>query len=175
MNRAVVYVLAAVPQFALVAGLAVREEYLLATGTSVVLEVRPYDPMDPLSGRYLGTPLAIESIDTARVPCDAGLAGTVWVVLAPGEPCWQPVAVRAAPPALAPGQVCLRGELEPWRSGRAGVLAVRYAIGRFYIPANGPDPSGRTDLALRVRVGAAGRAAVEDLLVGGTAYRDWNR
>lgn len=176
MKAAVVFGLVVLPQFLLVAGLAVREEWALATGAVVVLEVRPYDPMDPLAGRYLRTPLAIERLDLAAIVHDEGVfaGGDVWVVLAPGAPCWKPVAVRAARPESDEGRVCLCGEVIAGQT-HGQVLAVRYAIGRFYIPAGGKDPSARADLALRLRVTASGSAAVEDLLVGGKPYADWNR
>jgi len=164
------------PQFLLVGGIAVREEVVLATGTAVVLRVRPYDPMDPLAGRYLGTPLEIERLDLARIPHDEGLFGrdAVWVVLAPGEPCWGPVAVRREQPGPAAGQVSLYAEVDG-RQVPGDTLRVRYAFGRFYIPEGGKDPSARADLALRVRVSASGHAAIEDLLVDGKPYAEWNR
>lgn len=183
MNRALGHLLAVLPQFLLVAGLAVREEWVLATGIPVVLQVRPYDPMDPFSGRYLGTPLAIERLDLAKLPHDEGLFARdeVWVVLAPGEKFWEPVAVRAARAELAQGQVQLRAAVEP-RQQEGGELRVRYPTGRFYIPERGKDPTGwrpegerRPELALRVRVTAGGGASVEDLLVDGVPYAQWNR
>lgn len=185
MNRAVTFLCAVVPQFLLVGGLVVREEYVRATGRAVLLEIRPYDPMDPLSGRYLGTPLAIERLDLGRLPHDDGLRerDEVWVVLAPGPKFWEPVAVRAARPEAGPDQVVVYGEVDrqPLREADV-VLVVEYPIGRFYIPEDGKDPTGwqprgepRPEVALLVKVAASGRMTIEDLLVDGRPYAEWNR
>lgn len=185
MNRIAAFACAVVPQFLLVGGLVVREEYVRATGRAVLLEIRPYDPMDPLSGRYLGTPLAIEQLDLGRLPHDDGLRerSEVWVVLAPGPKFWEPVAVRAERPAVPAEQVVVRGDVDRrWIRDAGTVLPVRYPIGRFYIPADGKDPTGwllqdqsRPQVTLLVKVTAGGGMALEDLLVDGRPYAEWNR
>jgi uncharacterized membrane-anchored protein len=185
MNRSVALFCAVLPQFLLVGGLVVREEYVRATGRAVLLEIRPYDPMDPLSGRYLGTPLAIERLDLDHVPHDEGLRerNEVWVVLAPGDKHWQPVAVRAARPDVAGEQVAVCGEVDRrWMHEAGPVLPVRYPIGRFYIPEDGKDPTGwlpadktRPEVVLLVKVTAGGGMTIEDLLVDGRPYAEWNR
>lgn len=185
MKPLLAFSLAIAPQILFVAGLAVREEYVRATGVEVRLAVRPYDPMDPFSGRYLGTPLAIERLDLAVVPHDDGLAyaASAWVALAPGPTHWVPTEVRAERPAPPPGGVVLHADVVPGDRHRPlGVLWLRYGIGRFYIPENGRDPTGwgssgstRPELLLVVRVTGSGSAAVVDLLVDGVPYAQWNR
>jgi hypothetical protein len=99
MSRALRFWSAIAPSFLAVAAIAARAEWLLQTGVEVRLEVRPYDPMDALSGRYLAVPLAIQRLG-AEVPRDLDpyrLGETVWVRLAAGDPCWRPVGVGAVP------------------------------------------------------------------------------
>lgn len=185
MNRSLTLLLALAPQFALVAGLALREEYARATGRELLLEVRAYDPMDALSGRYISTPLAITRIELSGLPHDEELAEveSVWVVLAPGEHYWEPAAVRVERPELAANHACLRARVESVgeHEGQA-LLELEYPIERFYIPADGRDPSllwasgeQRSQLAVRVKVTGSGYASVEDLLIDGVSYAEWNR
>lgn len=185
MKPTLAFVLAVAPQFLLVAGLAVREEIVRSTGVEVRLLVRPYDPMDPFAGRYLGTPLAIDRLDLTTLPHDDGLfdGGVVWVTLAPGPRHWTPVAVRRQRPDIPAGGVGLRAEVRSAPSDQAtNVLWLDYGLHRFYIPQDGKDPTTwrrsdgqRPELLLVARVAASGRAAVVDLLIDGEPYATWNR
>ncbi|MBL8724779.1 MAG: GDYXXLXY domain-containing protein [Planctomycetes bacterium] len=174
------YWVAVAPQFALVGGLALYHEHLLATGREVVLEVRPFDPMDVLSGRYLALPLAIEVLDRGILvgAGDPRPGDSVWVELAAGSPFWTPVAVHEQSPPASPDRVVVRGELS-W-GAEAGRLYVRYPIDRFYIPETGDDPTTgplatRPKLSLVVRVASNGAMALADLRVDGVPYARWRR
>ncbi len=175
MKRLHAFVLCIAPQFAVVAALVAREEQALATGTEVVLEVRPYDPMSLLSGRYVATPLVIEDMDPAlvRLPSPELEPGErVCVSLKRRGGVWEAVEVSREPGA----QPFLRG----WWVGEPA--RATYGIDRFYIPETAEDPSlargptgQRLGLALRLRITSDGRATVEDLLVEGLSFADWNR
>lgn len=186
MNRPRALMLALAPQVLLLLSMIAREEITLRTGVPVVLEVRPYDPMDMLSGRYLAVPLAIEQLDADQIahptpPLHYGQA--VWVGLKPGEDHWTPLSLAAEPPDAGTAQafVWLRGRINDSWSGD-GVIKVAYDLDRFYIPEDAADPSrlesGQTaarKLALVVRVNSQGRGSIADLLVDGQPYAQWNR
>lgn len=66
----------------------------------------------------------------------------------------------------------------------AGVLELDLGIERYYIPGDAEDPTlwwtrqqpqRPPTLTLAVRVTAEGKSAIEELLVDGTPYPEWNR
>lgn len=176
MSRAKWLLLCLAPQFALVAGVVVREEQLRRSGVEVELEVRAVDPMSLFSGRYVSTPLAITRLERDRTSLPEGLerGQPVWVELRRGAAAWDAVAVHGAQPREA-GLVFLRGT---WM----GNDEVDYGLERFYIPEDGRDPSalarglrgGTAPLEVRVRIGSDGRGTITDLLVLGKPYSRWN-
>lgn len=176
MSRAARYWAAVVPSFLAVAALAIRAEWTLRTGREVRLEVRAYDPMDALSGRYLGVPLAIERFDPGDAARDSGLAhpgATLWMRLEEDEPVWRAAEVLLAPPE-DPEVVALRGTV---LSEHQRELWIDYGLDRFFIPQDGSDPSlppGAHRLIAVVRVTRDGSCALADLLVDGERYADWN-
>lgn len=188
MNRGLLWVAALAPQVALVAGIAISEEIGRLRGTEVVLEVRAYDPMDLLSGRYISTPLAISRLDGTAVSHPDPMpevGSTVFVRLAKGEPYWTAAEVRSSlpeprDPAL---NVYLRAEVGgSWSSRPTGELHLSFDFDRFYISEDAEDPSvwragesERHRLAAVARVTPSGRAHLVDLLVDGKPYADWNR
>ncbi len=167
---------AVAPSFVAVAAIAVRAELLLASAVEVRLEVRPYDPMDALSGRYVAAPLAIArlEVDTLRNECPTASTGdTVWVALEPGEPWWRPAAVLCAPRA---DTLALRGVL---REQRGSWWTIDYQIERFFIPHDAADPSeftggARPQIVAVLRIDASGAGLLTDLRVDGEPYADWN-
>jgi len=132
--------------------------------------------MDPLSGRYIATPLVISrlKVDELRNECpQAEIGDDVWVALESATPFWRPIALHCAPP---PGAVALRGVV---RSQWDTSWTVDYELERFFIPADGADPSvgpvsSRPQLLAVVRVETSGAALLVDLLVGGEPYKQWN-
>lgn len=174
MNRALWLSAAIVPSFLAVLGLVVHSEVSLSRGVEVRLEVRPYDPMDALSGRYLAVPLAIERLDPALVRGGRELGGgeTVWVHLAPGTPWWSATAVTTSPPA--DDTIALRGAVHV---AYAEAIWVEYGFDRFYIPHEGADPTRSTErpeLGAVVRITPEGRGYLTDLLVDGESWSDWS-
>jgi uncharacterized membrane-anchored protein len=176
MSRAVRYWAAIVPSFLVVAAIAIRAEWTLRTGREVRLAVRAYDPMDALSGRYLGVPLAIERFDPGESARDLGLAhadATIWMRLEEDEPVWRAAEVLAGPPE-DPEVVAVRGTV---LSEHQRELWIDYGLGRFFIPQDGSDPSlpaGAHRLIAVVRITPEGSCALADLLVDGEPYADWN-
>ena len=176
MNTTLKHWLAVAPSFLAVAAIAVRAELLSARAVEVRLEVAPFDPMDPLAGRYLATPLAISRLDVSelRNACPQAQSGdSVWVELESATPFWRPTALHGAPP---PDAVVLRGVVRrQWENS----WTVDYELERFFIPASGADPSAlnnvsRPQLTALVRVDSGGAALLVDLLVDGEPYALWN-
>lgn len=176
MNTTLKHWLAVAPSFLAVAGIAVRAELLSARAVEVRLEVAPFDPMDPLAGRYIATPLAISRLNLSelRNTCPQAVLGDeVWVELEPAAPFWRPIALHEAPP---PDAVALRGVV---RSQWENSWTVDYGLERFFIPADAADPSAlnnvsRPQLTALVRVDSGGAALLVDLLVDGEPYALWN-
>lgn len=176
MSRGLVLLLCLAPQFLVVAGVAAREEVGLRTGVEVRLRVGAVDPMNPFSGRYVSIPLAIALLDPARTRIEPGLesGAPVCVRLERDEPFWKAVAATRAPPTET-GAVFLSGT---WK----GQNRVDYGLDTFFIPDNGADPShlswergaGPAPLVVIVRVARNGRGRIEDLLVQGRPYAQWN-
>lgn len=174
MSRALRYWLAVLPSFAAVALLAARAEWGQRSGVEVRLEVRPFDPMDPLSGRYLAVPLAIGQLDPGELPDGPELHGgeSVWVVLEPGEPTWRVSAVLDRPPD--DGRVALRGRV---LTSYPTALWIDYGLERFFIPHNAHDPTQPPSvhqLVALVRIAPGGRGYLTDLLVDGQPFAAWN-
>lgn len=174
MNPTLRFFAAVAPSMLAVAAVAAHAEWLLRQGTEVRLEVRPFDPMDALSGRYLAVPLAIRRLG-AEVPRaqDRYAAGaSVWVRLAPGEPWWRPVSVVDTP-ATAP-DLALQARVQHQAGDE---LWLDYDLDRFFIPHDGADPTTTPEqhrLTAVVRITADGRGMFTDLLVDGEPYAAWN-
>jgi uncharacterized membrane-anchored protein len=175
VSRALRFWLALLPGFAVVAWLVLDCERGLRRGTEVRLEVRAYDPMDPLAGRYLGVPLAIERLERPlwTAPESPQSGQRVWVELRPASPHW--IAVACSPAAPTEGRIALAGVV---RTSASDALWIDYGLERFYIPHDAADPSvGEPVRALTavVRVEPGGRGLLTDLEVDGLPFADWNR
>lgn len=187
MSRGIAWILALVPQVAVVGGMIVNEEIGRARGTEVLLEVRAFDPMDMLSGRYVSTPLAMARLESAKVahPEPTPEAGSrVYVRLRKGETYWEAAEVSATRPDPSAGPF-LRARTGWFWSRQPELnlsIQLEYDIDRFYISEDAADPSvwdtgenRRHQLAVVARVDSSGRAHVVDLRVDGRPYAVWNR
>ncbi len=188
MSRGRLWIAALAPQVALLVGMVAVEEHGRATGAEVVLEVRAYDPMEPVAGRYISVPLAISRLDLTKIPHPEPIpsyGSRVYVRVTKGETTWQAAQVAAELPESPGGLegLFLRARVEsPWNPEVSKELRLAYDIDRFYISEDAEDPSvwrmndtGRRRLAVVARVTASGRAHTVDLLVDGRPYQEWNR
>lgn len=174
MSSALRFWLAVLPSFAAVAWLVARAELDLHSATEVHLEVRPYDPMDPLSGRFLAVPLAIGQLDPGALAPGPEFHGgeLAWVVLEPGQPHWRASALFARDPGG--DRVALRGRV---LSVYPGSITIDYGLERFFIPHDAQDPTqpaGAHRLVAVVHVARDGRGYLVDLLVDGESFLAWN-
>ncbi len=203
-KRATGWLLAIVAQFAFLGWMVGAQERLLATGESVVLAVAPVDPFDPLAGRYLAIRAELSRLDLAAFEA-AGHSIVVGADVPPaavnGEPllrfAGRPAALelaREGSPRAAHRLLIGAAAAEarpPFLASRVlwsnqGLLELDLGLDRYYIPGDAEDPTlwwnreidGRTQrptLTLVVRVTAEGKSAIEELLVDGVPYPEWNR
>jgi len=195
MTKRTLFLIAVALQVALLGWMVASSERTLARGTRVVLRVRPVDPIDFMTGRYVDAHPAIGRIDVAKVPlvgappedAAAGTAAgtpdlsrfwsrTVCVELRQEGEYWVAERVVLADGAVAPRAPFLRGRVAP---SNGTLLDVDYGLDRFDIPYDAEDPSplARSNdhsVALVVRVASDGRSVTEDLVVDGRPFAEWN-
>jgi len=197
MTKRTLFLIAVALQVALLGWMVASSERTLSHGTLVVLKVRPVDPIDFMTGRYVDVHPEIASLDVAKValigapaedartappPSPATpdlsplLGRTVLVELRPeGEfSVAQRIVVEGG--AIAPRAPFLRGRVE---TAYGTVLQIGYGLGRFDIPYDAEDPSPLARerdhvVALVVRVASDGRSLIEDLRIDGRPFADWN-
>ncbi len=172
-------------QALLLVGLVVREELVLRGGARVVLAVDAVDPMDLLSGRYIRVPLGIQRIDIQTVahPGVTPSAGeTVYVRLEEQAGQFEAVEISSGPVDQARGPWARAVAMAPWTGQQNSPwLRLDYSVDRFYIPDTGGDPSvlrrengERFRIQAVARIAGDGRVVIEDLLVDGVPYAEWN-
>ncbi len=160
-------------------------QWTLATGAPVVLETAPVDPRSLFSGDYVRLNYRISQLRTDQLAGERNFNphDTVYVTLRRGDPYWQAVSVCHDYPALAAGDVAIRGEVtgvaagfwnpvtRKWEEVGAPVLTVRYGIESYFVPEGEgralERPKGGDKMALRIAVDRTGNAGIQAVLVNG--------
>lgn len=192
MTKRTLFLIAVALQVALLGWMVASSERTLSRGTLVVLKVRPVDPIDYMTGRFIRVRPEIATLDLAAVPLvgesaeDAATNGAelhvelvnrnVLVELRPGARLWTATRVVVDGGPIAPHAPFLRGRVE---SVHGNHLDVDYGLERFDIPydAEDPTPLTRSDehvVALAVRVADDGRSVTEDLRIDDRPFAEWN-
>ncbi|MBL8840631.1 MAG: GDYXXLXY domain-containing protein [Planctomycetes bacterium] len=198
------WLLAILAQLAFLGWLVAAQERTLAAGERVVLAIAPVDPFDPLSGRYLAIRVALARLNLAEFEAE-GHEVVVGADVPAAEPGGEPLlrfanlpaalelATEGSPraarrlligAAAKEARAPFLGSRVLWSSG--GVLELDLGLDRYYIPGDAEDPTlwwnraterpaERPMLTLAVRVTAAGKSAIEELLVDGVPYPEWNQ
>jgi len=188
MTRRSVFVVAVALQVALLGWMVAASERTLAHGVRVVLKVRPVDPIDYMTGRFINAHPAIGSIDTSLVPrvvavredvvsdlpqltnqrvaVELRQEGALWVAQ-------RIVDDGAATPPVAP---FLWGRVT---DVRGTIVDVEFGLDHFNIPFDAEDPSALTRspdhvVALVVKVASDGRGVTEDMTIDGQPFSAWN-
>lgn len=159
------------------------KQWTLNTGTPVVLETAPIDPRSLFSGDYVRLNYKISQLRLDDLGGDRDFKAheTVYVLLKMGEPYWQPVSVHHAMPALPPGHVAMKGEIqyvggELWnpqqqKFEKATHLTVRYGVENYYVPeGKGRElerPKQGETVSIRLAVDRFGNAGIKAVLVNG--------
>jgi len=159
-------------------GLIGVHSYTLTSGRSVLLKTEPLDPWDPFRGQYVTLNYTISSLREGTIAMSGApyrRGQQIWVTLREGDPYWSAVGVSAVRPAVAGGEVALRGTVEwtgpdwriepPAQPGGAqppSVVQIRYGIEQFYVPeGEGPGLEDRQiQLSVEAKVDRFGRAAL---------------
>lgn len=189
MSRSWRFVLIIVLQTLLLAAMVGMRQYTLTSGTRVLLETRPIDPRSLFRGDYIRLNYSIASLPLEQLEGEDDFKrhDTVFVLLRQGETYWEPHAVYHQPPALASGEVMLRGEVlffqtRGWnpqtnQSEARPVIGVRYGIENYFLPEGEgrrlERPAPDETISVEVAVDSAGRAAISALKLNGKRlYRE---
>lgn len=196
MNRRIVFQIAVALQLVFLGWMVASKERAVSTGMRIVLKVAPVDPIDHLSGRYIQITPAIARLDPAKVPvvrADEGTGGTgptregaagtssllgrvVFVELTQVGDVWDATRVVVDGSGVAPRAPFLRANVE---YSPDTMLRLRYPFGRFFIPADGHDPSylatdPKHSVKVVVKVPSDGCGVLEELLVDEKRWKEWD-
>jgi uncharacterized membrane-anchored protein len=188
MNRRIAFLLAVLAQLGFLGWMVADQERLLARGREVILPIQPFDPIDPLSGRYLAIQLQASRVDLAALDGSVDAEGAerraeqlvgqrVYVRLREKDGRWEPDSIGPlgwGEPAA--NEVWLRGAV---RARYGTTVDVDFGLDRYFIPANASDPSPLLwqqghQLAIVARVSPDGRGSIADLIVDGKPFAAWN-
>ena len=166
MNRNTMFIFFAVVALQMI-GLvtfAAVKQYVVTTGTEVILQGTPVDPRSLMQGDY-----AILDYEIADIPenmkTEFGPGDDVIVVLVERDEVWE--AYRYLTNDLAPkrsNQVFVRGEMQS--NGR-----IDFGIGTYFVPeGTGREIESARDLKVRVSVSEDGDATVMGVIVDGEDF-----
>lgn len=178
MNRRAAFLLALMPQLAFVGWLTLQGERTLALGRLVTLDIEATSPLDPLRGRFLRLEYAASRIDGDMGPfadAESRIGSATYVELMRSGDQWWPFRYAFEPiEATSSDTVVLSGTL---RSVTDRSIHVDYAFDQYFIPNDGFDVHAvePNSLRARLRVDADGHGVIEDVLVDGVPYLEWNR
>jgi uncharacterized membrane-anchored protein len=174
------------------------KERARSIGMRVVLKVAPVDPKDYMSGRYIQITPAIARLDPAKVPVERGgvassgagptregaadsgtpslLGHVVFFELTRDGDVWDARRVVVDGSGVEPRRPFLRARVDysPDTS-----LRLDYSLDRFYIPADGHDPSflafdSQHSVKVVLKVPSDGAGVIEDLLVDEKTWKEWD-
>jgi hypothetical protein len=194
MTKGTLFRIAVALQVALLGWMVASSERTLDHGTLVLLKVRPVDPIDFMTGRFVRVRPEIATLDLSAVPLvgepgesyngvlpgDSPYAGLlndhVLVEVRPGAGSWIATRVVWEGGLVAPHAPFLRGRVA---SAHDRQLDLDYGLDRFDIPYDAEDPtpltrSGEHVVVLAVRVTSDGRSVTEDLRIDGQPFAAWN-
>lgn len=146
---------------------------ILIGGTSILLQIAPVDPRDPLRGDYITFQYELSQLDSRLFETPVKPGDTVYVLLRQDGPRW--VAYRVLTRKPLPGQeMILKGKIVSggWEGGAPPTRPIRvvYGIEDYFIPeGQGRDlgvwRQGRPAFA-RVVVDDHGNAVLQQLYAG---------
>jgi uncharacterized membrane-anchored protein len=161
-------------QTAWLLGMVITQEYGFTHGKAVLLETRPVDPRDMLSGDYLMLRYKISDVPTNLFspPVKTGLPydTKIFVALAPGTNEFY-VVTHASTNSLAPSsdaEVVLIGQSTYAWWNATNSVHVEYGIERYYVAEGTGNPHGK--LTARVVVPASGHAKLQQVFLDGKPY-----
>ena len=179
------FILVLALQTAWLLGMVATQEYAFAHGKAILLETRPVDPRDLLSGDYLMLRYKISDVPTnlfsPPVKNDLPFGTKIFVALAPGTNQFYTV-TRASTNALAPSsdaEVVLSGKSTYAWWNTTNSIHVEYGIERYYVAEGTGNPpvlhgstaeGGHGTLTARAIVPASGHAKLQQVFLDGKPY-----
>jgi uncharacterized membrane-anchored protein len=161
-------------QTAWLLGMVITQEYGFTHGRAILLETRPVDPRDLLSGDYLMLNYKISDVPTnlfsPPVKKDLPYDTKIFVALAPGTNQFY-VVTRASTNSFAPSsdaEVVLSGQSASRWWNATNSVHVEYGIERYYVAEGTGNPHGK--LTARVVVPASGHAKLQQVFLDGKPY-----
>lgn len=160
-------------QTAWLLGMVATQELALAHGKAILLETRPVDPRDPLSGDYLMLNYKISDVPmnlfSPPVKKDLPYGTKIFVALAPGTNQFY-VITRASTNEFTPAanEVLLRGETANRWWNATNSFHVTYGIERYYVAEGTGNPHGK--LTAQAVVPASGHARLQQVFLDGKTY-----
>ena len=168
------FILVLALQCAWLLGTVAVQEHALATGKVILLETRPVDPRDLLSGDYLMLNYKISDVPvnlfSPPVKKDLPYGTKIFVALAPGTNQFY-VVTRASTNALSPSsatEVVLWGKSAYVWWNATNSIHVEYGIERYYVAENTGNPHGK--LTAQAIVPASGHPKIKQVFVDGKPY-----
>jgi uncharacterized membrane-anchored protein len=153
-------------------GMAIKQEYALAHGSTVLLETVPVDPRDLLSGDYVILSYKISSLPfklfSPAITNDLPSGKTVYVALEKHGTFHEAVRASTNPIAPSPSQIVLKGHsISGWNHDD---VRVEYGLERFYIHEGTGNIRGK--LTAQVVVPDSGQGTVKQLFVDGKPFAE---
>ena len=169
-RRAYFFVLAVAAQLLILAAVPAQKIYTRATGRSVMLQMRPVDPYNMLSGYYATLNYEIASPSSFADSGAFANGERVYAVLERrGDGLWRPVSLSKSYPADLPeNRIAVRG--------RYTYSRVEYGIEEFFIPEDKRAEieqglwKNRDQVRVEIKVDSKGNAALARLLIGDRVY-----
>ncbi len=167
-------------QTAWLLGMVVMQEHALVNGKIILLETKPVDPRDMLSGDYLMLNYKISDVPVSLFSPPIGKElpyGTkIFVAVAPGTNGFYMVTHASTNEmGVSANEVLLLGKSSLWWRNFGGfhsndTIHVEYGLERYYIAEGTGNPAGK--LTVKAIVPASGRAKIKEVLVNGKPYSE---
>jgi len=167
------FILVLALQSAWLLGMVATQEHALATGKTILLETRPVDPRDLLSGDYLMLNYKVSDVRgnlfSPPVKNDLAPGTKIFVALAPGSNQFYEV-TRASTNRFAPSadEILLKAiSANRWWNATNSVH-VAYGIERYYVAEGTGNPHGK--LTVQAVVPASGHPKIKEVFLDGKPY-----
>lgn len=155
--------------FIVMLGFVVNYSVIVFTGTEIILETRPVDPVDLFRGNYVDLTYEISAVEKEDVMIDRSIQSgdEVYGVLVPDRESWQLTELKSTKPQLNDDEVCMKGVISSW----SGPLRIKWGIESFFAPTEEAQRIERVgmgeDTKAVVSVDSGCRAVLRGLIVKG--------
>ena len=127
--------LIAVPFIVILAFILIKS-FTLTTGTDILLETAPIDPVDLFRGNYVALSYVISTVNLETTPHDKEFIEkeTIYALLSQKDEFWTIDKVSHKKPQVQQNQVCMKGKVtSSWRENQ---VRVEWGIESFFLPTD---------------------------------------